>query len=137
MSLHHVTYKYISIATLIYVSGKKKPLKNYWGATFNCVATHVAKLTQLLPKSSAQTLAENGKLLGLNPNHKPMCCFKSQKKTNQVLSRNKGMRRGRVEEEERSDLVCHLPAPVIASPPNPSPARHDHMKGQLGWVPIW
>lgn len=60
--------------------GAKKPFPTYWGATFNCLSTHVAKLSQLHQKHYAQTLAENGKLLGLNPNHKPLYCFKSLKK---------------------------------------------------------
>lgn len=56
------------------------PLTKYRGATFNCLRAHVVKLSQLHPKHYAQTLAENGKLLGLNPNHKPLYCFKPLKK---------------------------------------------------------
>lgn len=35
------------------------------------------------------------------------------------------------------NLVCHLPAPETATPPITSPAHNNHMKSQLGWVPIW
>lgn len=86
------------------------------------------------------------KLLGLNPNHKPKCCFKSQKKRKEIctptcLSHEELHKKQKGWDEEEwkrrtAQNSCHLPAPEIASPPISSPARN-HMKGLLGWAPIW
>lgn len=81
---------------------KRKTFSEYWGATFNCLTTHVAKLSQLHQKHSAQTLAATGKLLGSSPNREPLCHCKPLKNMNPDFSKclvetkrwNKEERRG-------------------------------------------
>lgn len=109
-------------------SGLKGLSESIGVQSFNCLTAHVAKLSQLHPKHSAQTLAENVQLLGLNhPNHKPKCFFKSLKKKHPDLfkpqrncTRNKGMRQGGVEEENCAE------EPRV-SPPCPWNCLHSHL----------
>lgn len=82
------------------------PFRKYWGTPFNCLTAHVAELSQLHPMHSAQTFAENWKLLGLNPNQKPTCCFKSLKKNkNPKLCKSRPETKGRGEEEHKRRTV--------------------------------
>lgn len=110
---------------------KRKTFSEYWGATFNCLTTHVAKLSQLHPKHSAQTLAATGKLLGSSPNRcvtaSPWKIWTPTSQSVWLKQRDETRRRGE-EEENCSDLVCHLPAPETASLPIHSLSPQPHEK---------
>lgn len=103
--------------------------KKNWGATFNYLTAHVAKLSQLHPKSSTHALKASWKLLGSCPNHKPFCCFQplgtnTNPNLSELRSENKEMRHGGAERRAAATVtVTSLP---MNSPLLPSPAHDPH-----------